>query len=250
MGSEIFIRHWLGGARSRRAPASGRVRSAIGGPRSIALAIAYLSLLRRGEGPALQRSALCAFGGAAVLALAARNNATAEGGALGELAATVGTVPLAIATGGLAAPVLASERRLVWLLDATATGSRTRALATTLATTAAGLAAGLVFALSGLGLLAALDGEPSLGAAARVTGTAAGWGAALGALAAAWARRVELANGQGGTALAASMIATALGALLLTLVLGAWALLPLGLAALVLSMSARAPGTAAGEDLA
>lgn len=209
------------------------IRSAIAGPPALALAIAHAQALLRVERAALQRSLLAVFVGGAALALAAKNNAVHDIARLCELAVLVGALPLGIACGGLAGPVIEAERRIRWLLDVTSTQPKTRARAATFVTAIVGLLAGFAF-----GSAAALLSDRAA-ASARVAVVLVGMGAgtAMGMLAAAWARRANRPLGVDGSSLVAAMVGTVLGTMLLAHLMGAWALLPLAALAMQLGRS-------------
>ena len=217
------------------APDAGRIRSAISGPPAIGITIVHVMMLWRTERTALHRGAVAALLGGAVLTLTAANNEVSDTTMMDALTVGIAALPSSIAAGSVAGPILAGERRIGWILDTTATGATARVLSAAAATAIPGIGAGLVHGA----VAAALMGR-SAGEAARVLALTGALGAVIGAIAASWARRVDREAGVDGTAMVTSMIGTLIGAAILAAALGAWALAPLTvLALLLLRTSAR-----------
>lgn len=216
-------------------PGAGRIRSAISGPPALGITLVHLLMLWRSERTALHRGAVAALLGGVVLTLAAANNEVSDTAVLDALTVGIGALTSCIAAGTVAGPILAGERRIGWILDTTATGATARALSAAAATAIPGLGAGLVHG----GTAAVLMGRGA-GEAARMLALTGALGAAIGVIAASWARRVDREAGVDGTAMVTSMIGTLIGAAILAAVLGAWAVAPLAvLALLLLRTSAR-----------
>ncbi|MEO5731909.1 MAG: hypothetical protein ABI134_10420, partial [Byssovorax sp.] len=90
--------------------------SRVGGSAATALVLAHAVVLARRDATTLLRGALAVILGAAIFALLVRNNGPDAAGHEATLALLAGALPLAIATGGVAAKTLETERRLEWLL--------------------------------------------------------------------------------------------------------------------------------------
>ncbi|MBI4950611.1 MAG: hypothetical protein HY908_01125, partial [Myxococcales bacterium] len=106
-----------------------RARRTVGGPAPVALALAHLAMLRRGEGATLGRGTALTLLGSAIAALAIRSNGVTslEGRLVVALAAMA--LPVALASAALARPLSAGERAADGFLAAHAAGPGLRALA-------------------------------------------------------------------------------------------------------------------------
>ncbi|MFT3766922.1 MAG: hypothetical protein QM820_15600 [Minicystis sp.] len=187
-----------------RAAATGTAWTARSAP--LALALTHAAVLVRRDAITLGRGALVALLGALVASLAARNNGAVDRDAQEMIALAAAGIPLAIATGGVAARVLATERRLEWLLLSCAATVRLRALV------AAGLTmlwGGSMGALHGIATALALTND--LDRRLRIVLLAATLGAAIAAAAAHLARRAEKPTGVDGTVIVAGMAAVGIG---------------------------------------
>jgi hypothetical protein len=165
-----------------RAPELGHVhrRARVFGGAALALASAHVAALWRRERSVFARGLLVALLGGGAAALGVRNNDVGPGEAARVLLA-VGGATLPLASLGLAAAAWRDERRHRWVLDATGTGARTRVAA------GAGVVVAWAATLAGwqVAVVAWAAGVAVLAAVAHVA-----WGAALGAVVAAWTRRV------------------------------------------------------------
>lgn len=117
----------------------------------LALPLAYLTLLWRGQRPLLLRCALLCLLSAAIAALAIRNNQIATLDGQNTLSLGVLQVPLLLSLVSLTGPLLRVERELDWLLATCGIEGRRRVQATWLAL----LAVALVFSLIHGGVLVA-----------------------------------------------------------------------------------------------
>jgi hypothetical protein len=207
-----------------RAPerGAGRGLSVISGAAPVALALAHVAVLGRRDAVTLVRGGAAAAVGALVLAFALRNNGVTEAADRETLALAAGAIPLALATGGVGVKVLDTERRLEWLLLATAASPRLRALVATGVTAAWGALAG---ALYGGG--AALGCEGSVAVRARLALGGVLLGASLGAVAAHASRRADQPGGVDGTSVVALMTIAAVVVMALAAWTGAAVLAPL-----------------------
>jgi hypothetical protein len=191
-----------------------------------ALVLAHVAVLGRRDATTLIRGAAVALVGALVLALALRNNGVAAAADREAIALAAGALPLALATGGVGVKVVETERRLEWLLLATASSARLRALAATGVTAAWGALAGAIY-----GGGAAIGSDGSLAGRARLAMDGVVLGASLGAAAAHGARRADQTKGVDGTAVVVAMTAAAAAVVVLAAWAGAAALAPLAVAA-------------------
>jgi hypothetical protein len=178
-----------------------RGRGRVGGSAATALLLAHAVVLARRDATTLLRGALAVLVGAAIFALLVRNNGPDAAGHEAKLALLAGALPLAIATGGVAAKTLETERRLEWLLLSTGTGARLRALTALAIPTLAGALAGLLH-----GGLGALTARCALPLALEITLLAAALGAAIGVAAAHGSRLAEQPSGVDGTRVLVALI--------------------------------------------
>src|SRR5262249_14290502 len=148
--------------------------------------------LLRAEIGLVARGMILAVLGGALSAIGAHNTDRLDEASYTAFSLAVGAIPLTIAVAGPAGAVQRAEARVRWLLDASATSPRARALSSMGAAAMAGASFGLIHAAFGLAagapLAASLRAAPILGA----------WGAALGAIAGHLARRAELRGKRGG----------------------------------------------------
>jgi hypothetical protein len=186
----------------RRAPerAAPEGRSWIAGSAPFALALAHAAVLARRDAVTLARGSAAALVGALVAGLAARNNAVMARADQEQIALAAGGIPLALATSGVAVRVLATERRLDWLLLSTATSVRLRALLAAAVTAAWGTVAGVVY-----GSVAAIAVANGAAGRLRIALLGAALGASLGGVAAHLARRAERPTGVDGTVMVSGM---------------------------------------------
>jgi hypothetical protein len=166
-----------------------RTRRAVGGPAPVALALACLVAVPRRAAAAIPRALVVAAAGAAIAALAARNNELAEPSSVSAVSLGVLAVALPAALGGVLAALYAAEGSLRWLLDATGASRALRTGAPAGAAAAAGAACGLAH---GAAVAIALSAGPAL--AARLVFLGGAWGASLGALGLVVLRRAERAG--------------------------------------------------------
>ena len=122
-------------------------------PPVIALAVTHLVMLWRTERTAFHRGSLAALAGGAVAALSASNNEVTDEASREALTLAIGALHLSIATGGMAGPILSSERHLGWLLDTAAVGAPARALSASAATVLPGLTFGILYGVSARALM-------------------------------------------------------------------------------------------------
>ena len=171
----------------------------------LALATTYLACVRRTELPAFSRAALVTITGGLAFALAARNNRVTDASALEALSLAIATLPLAITCGSFAAPLLEIERKLRWLLDATATRGYVRKIS------GAGVCA-LLGAMFGAvhGSIAAIGTSGSASMRLRLAALATGWGATIGLYAHYSARKAERSDGVDGSSVVVRMTLAAL----------------------------------------
>lgn len=188
----------------------------IRGSAPLALALTHAAVLLRRDAVTLGRGTLAALLGAVVATLAARNNGATAQADQEMIALAAGSLPLAVATAGVGARVLATERRLEWLLLSTAASVPLRALVAAGVTVAWGAAMGALHGAA-TGLALAHGVAPRL----RLLLLGTVLGAALAAVAAHLARRAERPTGVDGTVIVVGMTAAGLGATGLAAWLGA-----------------------------
>ena len=206
-----------------------RGRARVGGSAATALVLAHAVVLARRDATTLLRGALAVILGAAIFALLVRNNGPDALGHEATLALLAGALPLAIATGGVAARTLETERRLEWLLLSTGAGARLRALTALAVPTITGALAGLLH-----GGLGAFTAGCDLRLALEIALLAAALGASIGVAAAYGSRRAEQPSGVDGTQVVVTLIAAVAAAMTLAGWIGIAAIVPIGVAALVL----------------
>jgi hypothetical protein len=178
-----------------------RGRSRVGGSAATALLLAHAVILARRDASTLLRGGLAVLIGAVVFAFVVRNNGPDAAGHEATLALFAAALPLAIATGGVAAKTLETERRLEWLLLSTGASARLRALTALAIPTITGALAGLVHGSLGA-LLVSCDAALGL----EITLLSIALGASLGAVAAHGSRRAEQPSGVDGTRVVVTMI--------------------------------------------
>ena len=176
-GREAWVRAPEHGPRSRR-------RSLlVSGPAFVALSGAHWLRLARQEMPVVVRGLLLASGGGLAAALVARNVGAVTRSQVTVLSLTWGALPFAVAASGACGPVLDSERRLRWMIDASGATSAARHGGAALAMVGAGVMAGVAF-IGAFMLVARLP----LASAVRAAAASSAWGAALALVGLVWAR--------------------------------------------------------------
>jgi hypothetical protein len=175
---------------------------------------------------------MAALGGALVAVLAARNNGASGREDQEMIALAAGAIPLAIATGGVGARVLATERGLEWLLLSAAASVRMRAFVATGVTMIWGAFAGALH-----GVATAIAVASGAARIVRIVALSASLGASLAAVAAHLARRAERPTGVDGTVVVAGMAAASVATTAITAWLGAPAIAPIAAAGVALAAS-------------
>lgn len=216
-----FVTTWV------RAPERdvGSTRALVFGPALLALTLAHALGLLRGQAALLLRFFLLSLLGAAIAALAIRNNHIV----FAEMQATVtlGVLsgPLLFGACGLAGPVLRSDRQAAWLLEVSGASGGLRVVAAASAVAAFSALSGALFALL-TGWL--IGGPPTL--LLRLAVEVAAQGALLAILACACTRWAQRGDKRDSDRVLMAMLGLILAAALLSWalhegVLGAYALL-------------------------
>jgi len=203
--SALFV--WAAWVRAPEGTARGF--SMVRGPMPVALSLSYHVRLLRAEQGVILRGFAVALVSGLMAALGAKNTGRMEPEPFCSFTLAVSSVFLTVGAGGVAGPVFAAERELIWLLDTTGT----RRLIRVASARAAVASWGAVFGVT-LGLVASSVVGVGAVASLRVIGFEALWGAAIGVLAGEAVARTARRGVIGGGRLVASLVALGLGALL------------------------------------
>lgn len=138
-----FVAAWV------RAPERdvGGTRALVFGPPLLALTMAYVMSLCRGQAALLLRFSLLSLLGAVIAALSIRNNHIVSADMQATVTLGVLSGPLLFGACGLAGPVLRSEKQASWLLEVSGASGGLRVLATAAAVALLGALFGLPFSL-------------------------------------------------------------------------------------------------------
>lgn len=138
-----FVAAWV------RAPERdvGGARALVFGPPLLALAMAYVLTLSRGQTALLLRFLLLSLLGAVIAGLAIRNNHILSADMQATVTLGVLSGPLLFGACGLAGPVLRSEKQAAWLLEVSGASGGLRVLATAASVALFGALFGSLFSL-------------------------------------------------------------------------------------------------------
>jgi hypothetical protein len=178
----VLLLFAVGEAWGRAPEVGGRGGSALAvfrGPRWVALSVASLVDLWRGDSSRLVRALVISCIGSGVIWLVIRNNHIAEPSGLVGAVLVVCSPTLVMSLTGIAGRCLSVERECRWLLDVTSTGAIHRIAAQCSAVSLVGLLLGGL-----IGSILVLSIRPGLGlvVSLRLFGAASIWGAAVGLL--------------------------------------------------------------------
>jgi hypothetical protein len=207
--ARLPLTDWVRGAVARRRPDAGR-RPVSG------LAIAHLRAVTRSHQLVGLRGALVAAVGGGFAGLLVRANEMV-GGAAASVSLAVGAVSLAIACGGIGAPIVESQQGIGWLVASTGVGRGVALGSALLVACGLGVAFGLAHAAA---LAGVAGGAIGLGGGARLGAEAGLLGGALAALALRAARWAVRREGIDGTRIVAAMTGIALATIVGLLVIG------------------------------